>query len=36
MASYSAISFSHSHHLLSVKECGVTPDVLSFEGQELE
>ncbi|WP_029684804.1 type VI secretion system Vgr family protein [Tatumella saanichensis] len=34
MASYPAISFSHSHHLLSVKECGVTPDVLSFEGQE--
>lgn len=28
------ISFSHSHHLLSVKECEADLDVLAFEGDE--
>ncbi|WP_029686416.1 type VI secretion system Vgr family protein [Tatumella saanichensis] len=34
MSSHSPIHFSHSHHLLSVKGCASTLDVLAFEGDE--
>ncbi|MGK3144614.1 hypothetical protein [Pantoea sp. C2G6] len=28
------VSFSHSHHLLTVKDCEAGLDVLAFEGDE--
>jgi len=34
MSNHPPIRFSHSHHLLSVKDCESAPDVLAFEGSE--
>ncbi|MTD42489.1 type VI secretion system tip protein VgrG, partial [Erwinia sp. CPCC 100877] len=34
MANPLNLIFSHSHHLLEVKECSAALDVLAFEGQE--
>ncbi|TLU70315.1 type VI secretion system tip protein VgrG [Enterobacter sp. MF024] len=34
MSNHPPIRFSHSHHLLAVKDCESAPDVLAFEGSE--